>query len=437
MNSRQLRPILATVWLTVVLSLSALSQEAAPPAGPPTPGLPKLTDVAFPAAGPLTPGAQTMVDLIGENLKGSNGQPTIMVNDPAVSFIIGAITDTRISGVLKIDQSVAGNFKISVKTDQGVSEQVQVAILGGGTESCVDVHGYHTCSLFRWQIDTNAATTNTTTSNTQTSPDVMVGLDYQVNSTLTDTTKGSAVFRNLTNHIMFKTGIGQITTADKVQPVSNGGSSNVPASSSTTAPCPGTPAGATATPAPATGCQALTPHQAFVADIGATLGWEVGRDGQGRFAEAGIKARGSLQVILPGDQVLQQGGNFYSDLGSVNLRNAVGLYEMVGRFRVAQHDPGNAGTNYTSNPEDLLRFEIGYQNNSGMQHLVTSNPALNTRQRFVGRFVLSPEINTTTHTRIQIGIEYNAGINGGPRDIKFIYGGALDAAALLRTLANK
>jgi hypothetical protein len=134
--------------------------------------------------------------------------------------------------------------------------------------------------------------------------------------------------------------------------------------------------------------------------------------------------------------LLQQGGNFYSDLGSVNLRNAVGLYEMVGRLRIAQHDNGQVGTQFKSNSDDLLGLEIGYQNNSGMQHLVTSNPAQNTRHRLVGRFVLSPEVNTKTHTRIQIGIEYNAGINGGPRDIKLIYGGALDAAALLRTLAG-
>lgn len=135
--------------------------------------------------------------------------------------------------------------------------------------------------------------------------------------------------------------------------------------------------------------------------------------------------------------MLQPGGNFYSDLSSVNLRNVVGLYEMVGRFRVAQHDNGQVGAQFKSNSDDLLNLEIGYQNNSGLQYVVTSSPALNTRHRVVGRFVLSPEVNTQTHTRVQIGIEYNAGINDGPRDIKFIYGGALDPRALLMTLAGK
>jgi len=393
-----------------------------------------LTDILFPASTLLTPGAKINVALVGSNFNGADPKKTsVVVNNLAVEFETTQVADTQILGTLKLADSVVSSFKIGIRTDQGMSNLKEFSVASGTEESCVDRNGNRICSVFRWQIDTNAATTSSTTSNTRTSPDVMVGLDYQVSVVNTTQSRG---FKSLTNHLMFKTGIGQITTADTVQPVSNGGSSNVPASSSTTTPCPGTPAATTASAAPSTGCQTLTTHQAFVADIGATLGWEIGRDGQGRFAEGGIKARGSLQAILPGDQLLQQGGNFYSDLGSVNLRNVVGLYEMVGRLRIAQHDNGQVGTQFKSNSDDLLSLEIGYQNNSGLQHLVTSNPALNTRHRLVGRFVLSPEVNAQTHTRIQIGIEYNAGINGGPRDIKFIYGGALDAAALLRTLTG-
>ena len=76
-------------------------------------------------------------------------------------------------------------------------------------------------------------------------------------------------------------------------------------------------------------------------------------------------------------------------------------------------------------------IEAGYQNNSGLMHLIP-NSSVNTRNRFVGRFYAYPEIDSKTHTKVLFGLEYNGGINGGPRDIKIFYGFNLDPSKLIK-----
>jgi hypothetical protein len=423
---------------------------------------PTLTDINPPRA--ASPGTNLSVTFTGTNL---NYGPFKFITDRPgqLDFQNWDQTSTTITATVVVLSDAFGTVQIAINTPNGTSASLPFytgAIAGGSSGSCTDKNGQSTCSQIHWEVDTNAATTSSQQSNARTAPDVLFKLDYQIrtaqaktldqaretgakcNSPIgafcADATK--SFVQTMTAHLIFKTGLSQVAVSDKVQPLAAG--STTPAPSTT--PCPGTPAATTSTTTkvttpPPDGCPALTTHQAYIVEAGGTFGWELGRNGEGTFTEAGIKARGSFQALLPSDQIVQSQGNFYSDLTSVNLRNAIGLYEFTGRFRVAQrnHDEGSINSitgKYQKNPDDLLVIEAGYQNNSGLQHLITTSPLTNTRNRFVGRFYAYPEINAASHTRVLFGVEYNSGINGGPRDIRLFYGASLDPAALIK-LANR
>jgi hypothetical protein len=131
--------------------------------------------------------------------------------------------------------------------------------------------------------------------------------------------------------------------------------------------------------------------------------------------------------------MVQSEGIQYADLSAVNRRDSIGLYEVTGRFRLAQWHDANSIRNgkFTGNSADFLMVEAGYQNNSGLTHLIASSPQTNIRNRLVGRFYIYPEINSPTRTKLMLGVEYSGGLNGGPRDIRIVYGTTMDPARLI------
>jgi len=155
----------------------------------------------------------------------------------------------------------------------------------------------------------------------------------------------------------------------------------------------------------------------------------------------GLRVRGQFQDLLPANKVVQNGGISYVDLSAFNTRNIVGFYEAVARFKVSQfnHDrtpiaklkdgsSDKAKPSY-SNSSSLLMVEAGYQYNTGLQQLA-QNQQTNTKQRFVGRVYLTPEIPNTNHTRPLIGFEYSSGLNGGPKVVQIFFGMNVNALKL-------
>jgi hypothetical protein len=305
------------------------------------------------------------------------------------------------------------------------------------------------CRQLAWEVDGNASTSTGAQINAKTTPNVIFKLDY-----LWKTAKSSGVpvaggagvatpqgfTDHMVTHLEFRTGLTQASVADKLQPLATGvlGSSNR-TPTPTTCPAGMTGASGASGASGAMGsCMGLTTRQAFVVGAGARVGWVLNRDGYGNFSEFGFVARGSFQALFTGDQVVTGSGISFADLGSLNTRDAVGLYEGVARFRIAQshdnnslrRDAGGTAGAFKKNVEDLLVIEAGYQNNSGLAHLMPNN-TVNTRNRFVGRFYAYPEINKTTHTKVLFGVDYDGGINGGLRDIKIFYGFNLDPSKLI------
>jgi hypothetical protein len=224
---------------------------------------------------------------------------------------------------------------------------------------------------------------------------------------------------HLEGHLEFKTGYTQAVTATKVQPASG--------STGATTSCPG------GTSTSSTSCTSAIPQQAYVAELSTRIGWNTGVQDQGVFGEFGLGARGSFQYLIPTNKITQSGGLNYIDLSSANPQNAVGFYEATGHFRLAQvgHNKtrGNGDPN-TGNSSDLLVIEGGYQNNRGLQQLMASDPLLNTRNRYVARFYVRPEISSTNHTQLSMGMEYSGGINGGPHVVQLFFGTNINPAKL-------
>ncbi len=228
--------------------------------------------------------------------------------------------------------------------------------------------------MLRWEIDASTVTGSSSQLNSRTTPNVLFKLDYQW-------AKGADRF---VSHLIFKTGYTQVPIASKIQPTE---SALLPA------------------------ITAAVPQQAFEVEAGGTFGWTIGPS-----VEFGGGVRGAFQDIIQSNQIVERGGASYVDLSSANLTNAAGLYEATAHFKLSSI--GHAGGNVSN----LLVMEAGYQNNSGLGPLA--------RNRLVGRFYAYPEISSTNHTKILVGLEYSAGIHGGPKIIQVFLGTSLNPVKL-------
>jgi hypothetical protein len=304
-----------------------------------------------------------------------------------------------------------------VQTANGPSDKLPFST-GVLTNICLEALQSGGCQL-RWEIDATGVTGNSNQSNNSTAPNILVTLDYQWHSPKNQAqkqvlrTEGYASAKDswldhVSVHADVKSGYTQIVAANNVQ--------LSPSSNSGTSTC-------------SSGCTIAVPQEAFVTEVGARFGWTTGVDGQGTFGEFGVGGHGSFEYLVPKNQIVQSGGATYIDLSSANSNNVVGFYEATGHFRLAQlgHDKTLPNAS-TGNSSSLLVFEGGFQNNRGLQGLAAGQTS--TRNRYVGRFYLNPEISSTNHTKITVGMEYSGGIDGGPHVIQIFFGTNLNPAKL-------
>jgi hypothetical protein len=276
------------------------------------------------------------------------------------------------------------------------------------------------CQL-RWEFEITGVLGKSTQSNSTATPNILAILDYQWRAPRDprirkhEPSAQQTMLDRFVTHLVLKSGYTQAATAGPVQPVAN--------------------AQLVASPSPpcSTACTAAVNQPAFEIEAGGTLGWTIGRNGQGGiFSELGFGGRGAFQDLIPSNQVYQSGGLTYIDLSSNNPQTVVGLYEATAHFKLAQwnhNQPASAAGAYR-NVSNLLTVEAGYQNNSGLQQLIAANPSIATRNRFVGRFYLNPELPNASHTKITIGMEYSGGLAGGPKVVQIFFGTNLNPAKL-------
>lgn len=335
---------------------------------------------------------------------------------------------------------------------------------------CLEALQSGECALL-WEVAATSATGSSSQSNNSTTPNIVVSLDYQWHApknrvqkhfianqwlaksadsstqnfriwqnpdgkllyvkvsqsghedmlSTTDSVKVAKLLKDaglsdspkdhLALHLNFKTGYTQVVTTTMVKPTSGN-------------TCPDGTTTSTGS------CTSAVPQQAFVAESSGRFGWNTGVNGQGTFAEFGLSARGSFDYLIPSDKVVQNGNLTYIDLSSANPQNAVGLYEATAHFLLSQVNHGGTTANANiPNTSNLLNFVAGYQNNRGLQNLA-ANTQTNTRNRYVARFTVNPEINAKNHTKLTVGMEYSGGINGGPHAVQLFFGTNLNPAKL-------
>ncbi len=285
----------------------------------------------------------------------------------------------------------------------------------GDTQTeCLEALQAGGCQL-RWEFEITGVLGKSTQSNSTATPNILAILDYQWRAPHDprirkhEPAAQPTMLDRFVTHLVLKSGYTQAATAGKLQSVGNAQlAANPPTSAAVNQP-------------------------AFEIEAGGTLGWTIGRDGQGGiFSELGFGARGAFQDLLPSNQVYQSGGLTYIDLSSNNPQTVIGLYEVTAHFKLAQwnhNQPASAAGAYR-NVSNLLTVEAGYQNNSGLQQLIAANPSIATRNRFVGRFYINPELPNAGHTKITIGMEYSGGLDGGPKVVQIFFGTNLNPGKL-------
>ena len=445
-------PVIASLALLPIFSIPQLNAQL--PAVPPT-----LTKIDPSRRTDLTQNT-VMVTLTGTGFDN-----TMHLGFSPAGTVISApdltvASSTSAQATLRLDpNTTAETVNIWVIAPDGTTSGFLSFATGIATSICLDALQTGVCALL-WEVEATSATGSSSQSNNNTTPNILVKLDYQwhppknrqqkhllanrllesqslyPSCQVRQTSRGRAVGSKgesstceaanrdlaaagllnsltdyLTGHAQFQTGYTQVVTTTNIQPTSGN-------------TCPGGAETSTGS------CTAAIPQDAYIADLAGNLGVSTGVNGQGTFAEFGFAARGSFQYLIPNNKIVQNGGLTYVDLSSANPQNAVGFYEATAHFRLTQlgHDVTlpDAGTQNVSN---LLMFDAGYQNNRGLQSLA-ANAQTNTRNRYVARFSVNPEIPGTNHTTATMGMEYSGGINGGPHVIQLFFGTTLNPPKL-------
>jgi hypothetical protein len=401
-------------------------------------------------------------------------------------------TKATVTFKLRDDATAPETVNVWVQTAAGHSSKVTFDT-GVASSTCLEALKSGGCALL-WQVETTSATGSSSQSSNSTTPNILVKLDYQwrgaqsrtqkrlflqqvealdpnkaaqadahtlevrqqqarsnpflqhllrkaeaaaqkqnakVTGNNSKTTKFDIAKKaldpswtdHLAAHVDFKTGYTQAVAATNIQPTTG--------TAGTSTSCPG---GTTTT---TTTCTSATAQDAFVADLATRFSWRTNVEDQFA-AEFGLGARGSFQYLIPTNKVIQSGGLTYIDLSSANPQNAVGFYEATGHFRLVQpgHNKGVATSTSTNNVSDLLVVEGGFQNNRGLSQLMASDAQINTRNRYVARFYVRPELPSMKHTQLTMGIEYSAGINGGPHVVQLFFGTNINPASLFKGIGK-
>ena len=469
-----LRLALSAAFIVLCLAPKCTAQPAPQPAQPPA-SPPCKTDPSSKPSQPVLKSLSTptrtdlSTSLVSETLTGENFTDTMtMVFDPAGMITISSFVckDPMTADVtFKLTGKAAGTVNVSVKTAGGTSSAI---MFDTGVE-CLEALPSQGCVL-RWEVTTTSATGSSNQTNKSTMPNIVTNLDYvyspdprlakQSPDCMKDPDKKADVpakpqpgqpackvaatgKARFVMHLDIGVGFTQAITASNVQPTTTNApstTSGTTTSSSiakTTSASPSgssssCPTSSSATSAATQSCTLATPQEAFVAKGGASFGLSLFRNGVGVFSELGLAAHGVFEDLVSSNQIVQNGNATYIALGANNPRNAVGIYEATAYYKLSQwgHDAPAKSTGKFGNVSNLVVLEAGYQNNSGLQQLITTSPQTNTRNRFVGRLYLTPEVNASTHTTVTIGFEYSGGIDGGPKIIQLFFGGNLNPMKL-------
>jgi hypothetical protein len=327
-------------------------------------------------------------------------------------------------------QQVTAQQYTPVTAGAPVYSPLSTAVTVGDIDTCVETLQSGECQ-FRIQIDTSAVVGNGSQSNTNTTPNIMVTLDYQFHPPQDIKGKNgleALKARDPSNdtpedkhpswaaHLRGRTGYTQTFAATSVQPT--------PTSGGTAPSCPSNSKSTSSA-----NCMLAISKPSFIAELAGRFGGTTGVDNAGFYGEYGVGGRGSFQYLIPTNQIVQNNGASYIDLNSTNPHNAVGFYEIMGYALVAQHDHTLSKTKKAQNSSPLLVIEGGYQNNRALQQLLPASPQ-STRNRYVGRFTFNYEVSKSTHSQISLGMEYSGGINGGPHVVQIFVGGNLNPAKL-------
>jgi hypothetical protein len=392
--------------------------------------------------------------------------PGMIKNDKLVPSTDGGSATTNFT----LLPAATGIVNVTVKTTDGTSV-TPVPFDTGRSTICLEAFKGGNCEL-RLSVTATSATGSSSQSKNTTSSNILATLDYQFFKTksaealrkkkiiianaiatkdiakidaesmksgninkICDKADGAVkaacnapakqgVWGRAAGHMILETGYTQIVTATKLQSTSS-------ATSTTggTGSCPGNAATSGTTPC----TNAATPQQAYVANAKINFGWTVGRDGHGTFSEIGFAARGSFEDLISANQVVQNGGLTYIDLSSNNSKNVVGVYEATAQYKLSAfgHDRAASETGNYHNVSNFAVLEAGYQNNSGLQQLMTTSPQTSTRNRFIGRFYLYPPLpSAAKQTKLTMGMEYSGGINGGPKIVQIFFGTNVTPAKL-------
>jgi hypothetical protein len=359
--------------------------------------------------------------------------PNVMQSTNVV-WAAGGTSGTADFTLLTTPDNTPDSIGVRVNNGGGVVTSYYKFAIVTKTDVCVESVQNGVCTL-RWEIESTGITGSNGQTNNRTSPNILVTLDYlfkspankNIHTLVRNAPNTDAYLRNhpnikvsgswtdsLIGRLNFKTGFTQIVAANKVQPAT-----------ATTTTCPTN----SASSGSSTTCTIAAPQDAFIAQVAGNLGYAWGVDGQGTYADLGIGAKGSVEYLVSQNQIVQSNGLTYVSLSSLNPQDVVGFYETTGHFRLGQwgHDK-TMSTGTAQNTSTLLLIEGGYQNDRGLQQL--SNPQTNTRNRYVGRFYLYPEIPNAKHTRITVGMEYSGGMNGGPHVVQIFFGTSLNPSKL-------
>jgi hypothetical protein len=403
---------------------------------------PSLTDVQSDATGFMLSNSIT-VKLTGTGLKdGATVEfdtPNIMQSTVTSGTNPGGTQTTAVFTLVASLMAMPSSIGIRVDNGSGAVSSYKPFKIVTETDVCVEAQQSGGCTL-RWEIQATGINSNNSQTNNKTTPQILVTLDYQFRAprfnafhsiAKSDKKNFKASFPGikasgsltdlLSGHADFKAGFTQALVANQVQPVST-----------TNGSCPKNSSSSTSS----TTCTVAVPQDAFITEIAGKLGLTWAVDGQGKYAEAGLGIRGSGQYLISQNQIVQNNGLSYVSLSSLNPQDVVGFYETTGHFRIFQHDTTMPdGT--TQNASSFLIIEGGYQNNRGLAELIGNSPQTNTRNRYVARFYLYPELPNTNHTKITVGMEYTGGIDGGPHTVQIVFGTNLNPAKLFNNKSSQ
>jgi hypothetical protein len=413
---------------------------------------PKISSIVPPAGGVDLTNPITHVTINGAGFFATGAAtpaPDLaLAFDPSTAVASYHIDSVTSDGIMNATLAMASTAQGIISVTPTANQKTGAAFMwdtGIAVNACLETIQATGCQL-RWEVDASGVSGSSSQTNTNNSGNFLVTLDYQVaknkdsktkNSlngkpSTPDTPHGARSFADrLGVHLIFKTGYTQVSTSNTIAPATTSSPGSTPPATSSTPACSGVSGSASGSSTPVT-CVAATPQNAFIADAKITTDWTLGQNGQTAYSAVGLAARGSLESLVQSNQIIQSGGLPYADLTSVNPKNLVGIYEGVFRYRLSQpsHDRApNSTTAAYENVSDLLVIEAGAQYDSGLTQLAP-NPQTNTRNRIVGRFYAYPELPNANHTKILVGLEVSAGINGGPKVVQIFWGANLNPTKL-------